>query len=44
MGAIYYAILKKIERRDYDVFSEVVRIPRPQRALIALRTWLRVRS
>ena len=40
MGAIYYAILTKIERRDYDVFSEVVRIPRPQRALIALRTWL----
>ncbi|HEY0875185.1 MAG TPA: squalene/phytoene synthase family protein, partial [Vicinamibacterales bacterium] len=40
MGAIYYAILTKIERRDYDVFSEVVRIPRPQRALIALRTWI----
>ena len=40
MGAIYYAILVKIERRDYDVFSEVVRIPRPQRALIALRTWV----
>ena len=40
MGAIYYAILTRIERRDYDVFSEVVRIPRPQRALIALRTWI----
>jgi phytoene synthase len=40
MGAIYYAILTKIERRNYDVFTEVVRIPRPQRALIALRTWV----
>lgn len=42
MGAIYRAILAKIERRDYDVFSEVVRIPRPRRAWIAATTWLRV--
>lgn len=41
MGAIYSAILDRIERRDYDVFSSVVRIPRPQRALIAARTWAR---
>lgn len=41
MGAIYLAILEKIERAGYDVFSEVVRIPRPRRALIALRTWAR---
>jgi phytoene synthase len=40
MGAIYFAILKRIEREHYDVFSRVVRIPRPRRALIALRTWL----
>ena len=39
MGAIYFAILQKIERRGYDVFAEVVRIPRPRRAWIALRTW-----
>ena len=39
MSAIYFAILKKIEQRGYDVFSEVVRIPRPRRALIAVRTW-----
>ena len=32
MGAIYRAILSRIERRDYDVFSEVVSIPRPRRA------------
>ena len=40
MGAIYLSILEKIEASDYDVFSRVVRIPRPRRALIALRTWL----
>jgi phytoene synthase len=39
MGAIYFAILKRIERRDYDVFSEVVRVPRPRRAAIAAGTW-----
>ena len=41
MGAIYLAILRRIERRGYDVFSEVVRVPRPRRALIALSTWAR---
>ncbi len=41
MGAIYFAILAKIERSGYDVFSGVVRIPRPKRALIALRTWMK---
>ena len=41
MGAIYFTILEKIERSDYDVFSGVIRIPRPRRALIALRTWLK---
>jgi 15-cis-phytoene synthase len=41
MGAIYCAILDKIERLDYDVFSRVVRIPRPRRAVIAAATWAR---
>jgi phytoene synthase len=41
MGAIYFAILQRIERRGYDVFSEVVRVPRPRRALIAASTWAR---
>lgn len=40
MGGIYQAILRRIERRGYDVFSERVRVPRPQRALIAARLWL----
>ena len=42
MAAIYRAILDRIERRGYDVFSEVVRIPRPRRAAIAALTWARV--
>jgi phytoene synthase len=41
MGAIYFGILRRIEARDYDVFSEVVRVPRPQRAWIAATTWVR---
>jgi phytoene synthase len=41
MGAIYKGILDRIEQRDFDVFSSVVRIPRPRRALIAATTWAR---
>jgi phytoene synthase len=41
MAAIYREVLDAIERRDYDVFSEVVRIPRPRRAIIAASTWVR---
>ena len=42
MGAIYRALLDRIEERDYDVFTTIVRIPRPRRALIAAVTWARV--
>ena len=42
MGAVYAAILRRIEREQYDVFSRVIRVPRPERALIAARTWLRI--
>lgn len=42
MGAIYLGILARIEAADYDVFSRVIRLPRPRRALIALFTWARV--
>ena len=34
----------RIERRDYDVFAEVVRIPRPRRAAIAAVTWVARRA
>jgi phytoene synthase len=39
MGGIYFAILERIERAGYDVFRERIRVPRPRRALIALRIW-----
>ena len=42
MRTVYAAILRRIERQDYDVFSHVVRVPRPRRALIAAATWARV--
>ena len=41
MGSIYRAILDRIERRGYDVFREVVRVPRPRRAVIAATVWAR---
>jgi phytoene synthase len=41
MSAIYRAILGRIERADYDVFTRRVRVPRPERALIAAREWVR---
>jgi phytoene synthase len=41
MGAIYRALLRRIERADFDVFSHVVRVPRPRRAAIAAATWAR---
>ncbi len=41
MGAIYFGILRRIERRRFDVFSEVVRVPRSARVWIAASTWAR---
>jgi phytoene synthase len=40
MRAVYFATLRRIERRGYDVFSTPTRMPRPQQAAIALRQWL----
>jgi phytoene synthase len=42
MAAIYHELLEEIERSGYDVFSRVIRVPRPRRALIAARTWAKV--
>jgi phytoene synthase len=41
MGAIYFEILRRIERSGYDVFRTRIRVPRPYRAVIALRLWTR---
>lgn len=42
MSGIYQAILERIERRGHDVFRELVRVPRPRRALIAATIWAQV--
>jgi phytoene synthase len=41
MGAIYFEILRRIERSGYDVFTRRIRVPRPHRAVIAMRLWAR---
>jgi 15-cis-phytoene synthase len=41
MGAIYQEILRRIERNHYDVFTQVIRVPRPARAALALATVVR---
>jgi phytoene synthase len=40
MGAVYFALLRRIERADYEVFARRMSVPRVQRVLIALRVWL----
>ena len=40
MAAIYFELLQAIERSGYDVFSRIIRVPRPRRAVIAATTWL----
>lgn len=43
IGGIYFEILQRIERRDYDVFTERVRVPKFVRARLALQIWTRSR-
>jgi phytoene synthase len=42
MGAIYFELLRSVERAGYDVFRERVRVGRPRQALLAGLTWLKV--
>ena len=42
MGAIYFELLRTIERSGYDVFSRKPRVSRPRQLLIAAITWLKV--
>jgi phytoene synthase len=39
MREIYRELLRRIEAADLDVFSSVIRVPRPAQARIAIRTW-----
>jgi phytoene synthase len=40
MRAVYFETLRRVERRNYDVFSGPMRLPRPVQAAIALRQWV----
>ena len=41
MGGIYFELLRRIERRQFDVFSDVLRVPKAARARVALSIWAR---
>ncbi|NQW02593.1 MAG: squalene/phytoene synthase family protein [Acidobacteria bacterium] len=43
MHGIYFELLKRIEAAQFDVFSQLVRVPRPAQARLALRTWWALR-
>ena len=42
MGSVYWQLLRKLERRRFDVFGpELTRLSKGQKALLILRCWLR---
>jgi phytoene synthase len=43
MRAIYWELLQRIEDARCDVFSRVIRVPRPAQARIAIGTWWGIR-
>lgn len=43
MHAVYFDLLKRIEAAGFDVFTAVIRVPRPHQALLAIRTWWKLR-
>jgi len=42
MGAIYFALLRRIQRAGYDVFTSRISVPRLARVRLALGTWSRI--
>ncbi|MBI2222476.1 MAG: presqualene diphosphate synthase HpnD [Acidobacteria bacterium] len=42
MGAIYFSLLRRIERAQYDVFTRRLSVARPVRAWVAVATWFRI--
>ena len=43
MRAIYWNLLQRIEAAHYDVFSRLIRVPRPSQARLAIETWWTLR-
>ena len=42
MGAVYWRLLRKLERQRFNVFGpEVTRLNKGQKALLILRSWCR---
>jgi phytoene synthase len=42
MGSVYWQLLQKLQRRQFDVFGpQSVRIPRAKKLLLIFRSWLR---
>jgi len=39
MHAVYFDLLQRIERANYDVFTRVIKVPKPYQAWLAVRTW-----
>jgi phytoene synthase len=44
MRAIYWEVLRRIEANGFDVFPEVIRVPKPAQAWLALKTWWSLRG
>jgi 15-cis-phytoene synthase len=40
MGAIYWQVFKRIQKRCYNVFGERIRLPRPQKLWVALKVYM----
>jgi phytoene synthase len=43
MRAIYFDLLQRVERAGFDVFSSVIRVPRPRQARLAFGVWWSLR-
>ena len=43
MRVIYFDLLKRIEDANFDVFTSVIRVPRPRQASLALGVWWTIR-
>ncbi len=43
MHGVYFELLRRIEAARFDVFSELIRVPRPAQAKLALGTWWSLR-
>jgi phytoene synthase len=43
MRAIYFDLLQRIEQAHFDVFSSVIRVPRPRQAWLAIGVWTTLR-